>query len=182
MSAATGAEDVSATGSRRGCCRRRRPSGSRPARIRRASGIAARSPSAPAGDRRSRRICASRSSRSRIGQSRTRLARGMQFCAPAFIARIAVSSPRVLRNDQERHVDVALLQDRERVERAERRRRRCPRARRPRLDAASAASRPSREVTRSSDRLEAAATQLLEEERGVGRGVVHHESPDRNTH
>jgi len=42
----------------------------------------------------SRRICASRSSRSRIGQSRRRLPRGMQFCAPAFIARIAVSSSR----------------------------------------------------------------------------------------
>ena len=104
----------------------------------------------------------------------------MQFCAPAFIARIAVSSPRVsdtIRNGTSM-------------------------SRSFRSESASTASSDATEISESTTsqdsaergfergaridalehRLEAATTQLLEEEPGVGRRVVHHESPYGNAH
>ncbi len=106
----------------------------------------------------------------------------MQFCAPAFIARIAVSSPSVsetIRNgtSMSRSFSSESASNAPSVCRGEVGEHHVPRAARQALS-----SNCSRGVDTLDVRLKAAATQLLGEERGVGRGVVQHECPNRNAH
>ncbi len=169
-------------GWRRAACRRRRRSGSRPERTPPGCGTAARSPRAPAARSGARGGSAPRGARAPGSGRAARDCRAGCSSAPPPSSR----GSRCPRRDSRRRSGRGCRCRVPSAGRARRRRRDCCVASLRQHDVPGTSGERALEFLARRDPLEggfeASATQLLVEETGVGRRVVHHESPNRHAH